>query len=68
MTEHGRAASRYEPRTRISQMPTAAIGTDTCVGMPASPQAAPMPTKSDMQIPKLAISTASVAKADQRMP
>ncbi len=63
-----RSAVRYEPRTRINQMPTAAIGTDTWTGIPARPQAAPTPTKSDMQMPKLAISTASVANADQRIP
>ncbi len=52
----------------ISQIATAAIGTDTWAGMPARPSAAPTPTKSEMQIPRLAISTATVAKADQRMP
>ena len=52
----------------ISQIPIAAIGTLTCTGMPARPSAAPTPTKSEMQIPKLAISTATVANADQRMP
>ena len=52
----------------ISQMPTAAIGTDTCAGMPARPSAAPMPTKSEMQMPRFATSTAAVASTDQRMP
>ena len=52
----------------ISQMPSAAIGTETCAGIPASPSAAPTPTKSEMQMPKLATSTQSVAKADQRIP
>ncbi len=46
----------------ISQIPAAAIGTEIWVGMPARPSAAPMPTKSEMQIPRLAISTALVAK------
>ena len=52
----------------ISQIPTAAIGTETCAGMPARPSAAPMPTKSEMQMPRFAISTAIVAKTDQRTP
>ena len=52
----------------IAQMPTAAIGTDICAGMPASPSAAPTPTKSEMQMPMLATSTAVVASTDQRMP
>src|ERR1700722_11773813 len=52
----------------ISQIPTAAIGTETCVGTPASPRAAPIPTKSEMQMPRLAITTADVASTDQRMP
>ena len=43
----------------ISQITTAAIGTETWAGMPARPRAAPTPTKSEMQMPKLAISTAS---------
>ena len=42
----------------ISQMPTAAIGTLICAGMPARPSAAPTPTKSEMQMPRLATSTA----------
>jgi hypothetical protein len=52
----------------ISQMPTAAIGTDSWTGTPVSPTAAPMPTKSEMQMPTLAIRTALVAKTDQRIP
>ena len=52
----------------ISQMQPAVIGTETWTGMPASPSAAPTPTKSEMQMPMLAIRTAVVAKADQRMP
>ena len=52
----------------ISQMPTAAIGTEICTGIPVRPTAAPMPTKSEMQMPTLAISTALVANTDQRMP
>jgi hypothetical protein len=52
----------------ISQMPSAAIGTDICTGIPASPSAAPTPTKSEMQMPTFAISTALVANTDQRMP
>ena len=36
---------------------TAAIGTDTCTGTPARPSAAPMPTNSEMQMPRLATST-----------
>ncbi len=52
----------------ISQIASAAGGTDSCTGMPASPSAAPTPTKSEMQMPRLAISTALVANTDQRMP
>ncbi len=52
----------------ISQMPSAAIGTEICAGTPARPSAAPTPTKSEMQIPRFAISTALVANTDQRMP
>ena len=53
----------------ISQMPTAAIGTEICTGTPVEPRrAAPMPTKSEMQMPMLATSTALVANTDQRMP
>ena len=52
----------------ISQMHPAAIGTETWSGIPASPSAAPTPTKSEMQMPMLAIRTAPVAKADQRIP
>ena len=51
----------------ISQITTAAIGTDTWAGTPAS-HAAPIPTKSEMQMPTFAISTALVAKTDQRIP
>ena len=40
-----------------SQIPIAATGTDSCSGIPARPSAAPMPTKSEMQMPMLAIST-----------
>jgi hypothetical protein len=63
-----RSAERYEPRTMMSQMTSAAIGTVICTGIPASPRAAPTPTKSEMQMPELAIRTASVANADQRIP
>jgi len=52
----------------ISQMPAARIGTDTCGGIPASWSAAPAPTKSEMQIPRFATSTALVASTDQRIP
>ena len=52
----------------IIQMPSAAIGTVTCAGTPASPSAAPMPTKSEMQMPRFATSTALVASTDQRIP
>ena len=52
----------------ISQMPTATIGTLTCAGTPARPSAAPTPTKSEMQMPRLATSTALVASTDQRIP
>ena len=52
----------------ISQMPTAMIGTESCAGMSASPRAAPAPTKSEMQMPRFAISTAVVASTDQRIP
>ncbi len=52
----------------IAQIPTAAIGTDTCAGMPAKPSAAPTPTKSEMQMPMLATNTAVVASTDQRIP
>ena len=52
----------------IAQIPTAAIGTEICTGMPASPSAAPTPTKSEMQMPMLAIRTAVVASTDQRIP
>jgi hypothetical protein len=52
----------------ISQMPSAASGTDTCAGTPASASAAPMPTKSEMQIPRFATRTAEVASTDQRIP
>ncbi len=52
----------------IVQITTAAIGTETCTGMPARPRAAPTPTKSEMQMPRFAISTAVVAITDQRMP
>jgi len=52
----------------ISQMPSAAIGTETWTGIPASPRAAPTPTKSETQMPRLAISTALVANTDQRIP
>ena len=52
----------------ISQMPTAASGTGICAGTPASPNAAPMPTNSEMQIPRFAIRTALVANTDQRIP
>ena len=50
----------------ISQIPTAAIGTVTCTGTPASPTAAPTPTKSEMQMPTFATSTAVVANTDQQ--
>src|SRR5439155_15507897 len=49
----------------IFQIPTAAIGTVTCAGTPASPSAAPTPTNSEMQMPRLAISTALVANTDR---
>ena len=52
----------------ISQIAAAAIGTVICAGMPASSSAAPIPTKSETQMPTLAISTAIVANADQRIP
>jgi len=52
----------------ISQMPAAAIGTVIWAGTPARPSAAPAPTKSEMQIPMFAISTALVANTDQRIP
>ena len=52
----------------ISQIAAAAIGTETCAGMPPRSKAAPTPTKSEMQMPRLATSTARVAKADQRIP
>lgn len=52
----------------ISQMPSAAIGTVTCAGMPASPSAAPTPMKSETQIPRFATRAERVAKADQRIP
>ena len=52
----------------IVQIVNAAIGTDICTGTPARPSAAPMPTKSEMQMPRLAIRTAMVASTDQRMP
>jgi len=52
----------------ISQMPTAAIGTLTWRGTPARFIAAPTPTKSEMQMPRFATSTALVANTDQRIP
>ncbi len=52
----------------IAQIVNAAIGTDSCTGTPARPSAAPMPTNSEMQMPRLAIMTATVASTDQRMP
>ncbi len=58
----------YEPRTTSSQTTTAAIGTDTWTGTPASPSAAPTPTNSEMEIPKFASRTAEVEKSDQRGP
>ena len=52
----------------IVQIVKAAIGTDSCTGTPAKPSAAPIPTNSEMQIPRLAIRTATVASTDQRIP
>jgi hypothetical protein len=52
----------------ITQIASAAIGTLIWAGMPARSSAAPMPTKSEMHMPVLAIRTAVVAKTDQRMP
>ncbi len=49
-------------------MPTASTGTDACGGMPARSSAAPAPTKSEMQMPRFATSTALVASTDQRIP
>ncbi len=51
-----------------SQIPTAAIGTLICGGTPARLSAAPMPTKSEMQMPNAAITNAVVANTDQRRP
>ena len=52
----------------ISQTASPASGTDTWVGTLASPKAAPIPTNSDTQMPRFAISTAAVASTDQRIP
>ena len=49
-------------------MTTAAIGTEICTGTCASPSAAPIPTNSEMQMPRFANSTAAVEKSDQRGP
>ena len=49
-------------------MSTAAIGTAAYFGTCASPSAAPMPTNSEMQMPRFATSTATVERSDQRGP
>jgi hypothetical protein len=58
----------YDPRTTSSQTITAAIGTETWNGIPARLSAAPMPTNSLMQIPRLANKTETVEKSAQRTP
>ena len=63
-----RVASLYEPRTTSSQTPTAAIGTATYAGTWIRLSAAAMPTNSEMQIPRLAMSSATVENIDQRGP
>jgi hypothetical protein len=52
----------------IAQINAAASGTEICAGTPARPSAAPIPTKSETQMPRFAASTASVASTDQRRP
>ena len=49
-------------------MSAAATGAETCTGTPTSESAAPMPTNSEMQMPRFAISTETVEKVDQRTP
>ena len=63
-----RSASLYEPRTSSVHTATAAIGTEMYTGMCASPSAAPMPTNSEMQMPRFATSTLEVANSAQRIP
>ena len=63
-----RVASLYEPRTTSSQMTAPAIGTAMYPGMWIRLRAAAMPTNSEMQMPRLAMSTATVEKIDHRTP
>src|SRR5579884_3904903 len=68
ITTKMRSASLYVPRTSSTQTATAATGTDACGGTCASPSAAPMPTNSEMQMPRFATRTLAVANSDQRTP